>query len=374
MGLDRVLIIKLGAIGDLLMTTPAIRALKKYHHNAHIALLVGRSAKVAIKDNPYIDELIECDDYVIYKGSFLQKMKYFFSLSHAIRRKKYDVVFIFHRDWRFIFFAFLCGIAERIGFDRNGEGRFLTKRVKVNGIRHQIDHYLEVVKAAGINDNGRDMDFVISKGAAAKADEILQTKGLKQDDIKIGILAGGASNIKIDMPIKRWPLEYYAELAKQVAADGYKVILLGSENDKLHAETILKHVPEACPRRFQSGGFNRGSSANHVIDLTGQTTLEETAAVMKRCDVIVAHDSGPMHLASAVGMPVISIFGPTDPKEYYPLSPGSYYIWNVENINCAPCYEDGRFPDCNDPICMKAVTALQVYQKIKELIIKKRRG
>lgn len=350
MQFNKILIIKLGAIGDLLMTTPAIRALKKAHQNAHISLLVGKSASVAVKGNPSIDEFIECDDSIIYKASLLKKARYIFSLLSMLRKKKYDAVFVFHRDWRFNFFALLCGIPERIGFDRNGEGRFLTNRVKVNGVRHQIDHYLEVVKAAGIKDDGRNMDFAISEEAKKIADKIFRENGIKGGEIKIGILAGGASNIKTNMPIKRWPLENYIELSQKIADDGYKAILLGADNDRTNAAEILKNT------------------ANNIVDLTGNTTLEETAAVMKRCTVIVTHDSGPMHLASAVGRPVISIFGPTDPKEYYPLSSGSHYFWNVKNIDCAPCYEDGRFPDCNDPICMKAVTVEQVYEKVKDII------
>ncbi|HBR17446.1 MAG: lipopolysaccharide heptosyltransferase II [Deltaproteobacteria bacterium RIFCSPLOWO2_12_FULL_43_16] len=350
MGFNNVLIIKLGAIGDLLMTTPAIRALKKAYPATHISLLVGKSSKMAVSGNPHIDELIECDDYIIYKAGFLQKARYALSLLYLLRKKKFDTVIVFHRDWQFNFFVFLCGIPERIGFDRNGEGRFLTRRIEINGVRHQIDHYLEIVKSFGIHDDGRAMDFAISKDAESLADKILRTGGVGKGDIVIGILAGGASNIKTEMPIKRWPLENYIELSNKMIADGYKIILLGAEGDKPNAEAILK------------------KSTVDIIDLTGKATLEETAAVMKRCNVIVTHDSGPMHLASAVGRPVVSIFGPTDPKEYYPLSSDSHYFWNVENIECAPCYEDGRFPDCNDPICMKAVTVEQVYEKVKDII------
>lgn len=350
MGLDRVLIIKLGAIGDLLMTTPAIRAIKKNNQNVHIALLVGKSAKSAIIDNPYIDELIECDDYIIYKANLLKKAQYVFSLASMLREKKFDVAFVFHRDWRFNLFAFLCGIPERVGFDRNGEGKFLTKKVKIKGVMHQIDHYLEVIKTIDIKDDGRDMDFAISKEAGENADKIFIENGIKDDDTAIGIMAGGASNIKTDMPIKRWPLGNYAELSNKAIADGYKVILLGAESDRPNALAILENAAE------------------NVIDLTGKTTLEETAAVMKKCSVIVTHDSGPMHLASAVGVPVISIFGPTDHREYYPLNRGSHDFWNAENIECSPCYEDGRFPDCDDPVCIKAVTVEQVYQKAIDII------
>ena len=350
MGFNKILIIKLGAIGDLLMTTPAVRALKKAYPTSHVSLLAGKSSKMAVNGNPHIDEFIECDDYIIYKGTLLQKLKYILSLILKIKRKKYDVVFVFHRDWRFNLFAFLCGIPERVGFDRNGEGRFLTKKVEINGVRHQIDHYLEVVKSFGIHDDGRDMDFTIRKEAKTVADKMLQKSGVGKGDIVVGILAGGASNIKTEMPIKKWPVEDYAELSRKIVADGYKIILLGAESDKFNSEIILRNI------------------INGVIDLTGRTTLEETAAVMKRCKVIVTHDSGPMHLASAMQVPVISIFGPTDPREYYPLNSSGHYFWNAENIECAPCYKDGRFPDCNDPICIKAVTVEQVYEKLKDII------
>jgi len=348
--MNKVLIIKLGAIGDLLMATPAIRALKNAYPTAHVSILVGKSSKMAVNGNPHIDEFIECDDYIIYKGTLLQKLKYILSLILKIKREKYDVVFIFHRDWRFNLFAFLCGIPERVGFDRNGEGRFLTNKVRISGIKHNIDQYLEIIKAIGIRDDGKGMDFIISNEVEKAADEILTRKGLKNGDIKIGVLAGGASNIKTEMPIKRWPVEDYTELSGKIVAGGYKVILLGAESDKSNSEIISRNI------------------VNGVIDLTGRTTLEETAAVMKRCKVIITHDSGPMHLASAMQVPVISIFGPTDPREYYPLNSGGHYFWNAENIECAPCYEDGRFPDCNDPICIKAVTVEQVYEKLKDII------
>ncbi len=350
MGFNKILIIKLGAIGDLLMATPAVRALKKAYPTAHISLLVGKSSKMAVSGNPHIDEFIECDDYIIYKGTLLQKLKYILSLILKIKRKKYDVVFVFHRDWRFNLFAFLCGIPERVGFDRNGEGRFLTKKVRISGVKHNIDHYLDVVNAFGVQDDGKNMEFTINREAEIAVDKILEAWDLKEDDIKVGILAGGASNIKSKMLIKRWPLEYYVELTKKMVSGGYKVILLGANSDKPGSKVILK------------------SLSDNIFDLTGKTTLEETAAVMKKCKVIVTHDSGPMHLASAVGRPVVSIFGPTDPREYYPLNRNSHYFWNVGNIDCAPCYSEGEFPDCKDPRCINAVSVEEVYNKMLEIL------
>jgi len=107
MGFNKILIIKLGAIGDLLMTTPAVRALKKACPAAHISLLAGKSSKMVMNGNPYIDELIECDDYMIYKARFLPKARYVFSLLYLLRKRKFDAVLVFHRDWQFNFFVFL---------------------------------------------------------------------------------------------------------------------------------------------------------------------------------------------------------------------------------------------------------------------------
>ncbi|MEK7842385.1 MAG: glycosyltransferase family 9 protein, partial [Deltaproteobacteria bacterium] len=89
---------------------------------------------------------------------------------------------------------------------------------------------------------------------------------------------------------------------------------------------------------------------------------------MKRCKVIVTHDSGPMHLASAMQAPVISIFGPTDPRETCPLNSGSYYFWKIDGLDCAPCYSEGEFPDCKDPRCINAVSVEEVYNKMLEIL------
>lgn len=346
-----ILIIKIGAIGDLLMATPAIRALKKANPKASISLLVGKSSKASVERNPFLDNLIEVDDRIFYKGSLSEKLSYLLPLTLKIKRENYDVVLVLHRDWRFNLFAFLCGIPERVGFARDKAGAFLTKKVRIEGIKHHIDHYLGVVKLIGVEEDGKEMDFVISSEAEVSIDRIFNENRLKEDDTKIGILAGGAINVKEEMAIRRWPLEYYADLSRMLVAGGYKVILLGADSDKSAAEAILKDVPDG------------------VVDLTGKTTLEETAAVMKRCNVIITHDSGPMHLASTVGVPVISIFGPTNPREKYPLSAGSYFFWKGGNVPCAPCYNEGVFPDCKDPICMKVITVEEVYKKVLDTIM-----
>lgn len=349
-----IFIIKIGAIGDLLMTTPAIRALKKANPEASVSLLVGKSSKAAVGRNAYIDELIEVDDYIFYKGSLLKRFFHLLPLVLKLRKKKYDTVFVFHRDWRFNFFAFLCNIPERVGFDRDGKGMFLTKKIRIVGIIHHIDHYLEVIKSIGVKEDGKEMDFAINSPTEEKIKMILIEKGLKEKDILIGISAGGAKNIKEEMASRRWPLDRYVALISRLSIDGYKILLFGSKTD----DFITKHIHK----------YFYGKNTDSIIDLIGLFSLEETAGAMKKCKVIVTHDSGPMHLASALGVPVVAVFGPTDPREKYSMSPMSHYFWKESEIPCAPCYRDGIFPNCKTIKCMKSVKVEEVYDKVMKII------
>ncbi len=348
MYLKKVLIIKIGAIGDLLMTTPAIRALKKTFPEVHISFLVGRSVKEAIVKNPYIDEAIEIDDYVFFKGGLLVQVKLALKLIKKLRGIGFDTAIILHRDWKYSLLIYLSGVPERVGFKRDKMAdRFLTRYVMIDGIKHHIDHYLKVVKLCGAKDHGRRMDFLVSQEAVERAKSVLKRFRAKDGRI-IGIFPGGARNIKEVMDIRRWPVERYSELGERLVNNGFSVILFGSKSD-LYLKKGLMNIPG-------------------VIDMIGKTSLEEAAALISMCRMVVTHDNGLMHMASAVGTPVAALFGPTDPREKYPTNKGSFYFWKNEGLECIPCYKEGVFPECETFECMKKISVAEVYEKIIERV------
>ncbi|MBI5643827.1 MAG: lipopolysaccharide heptosyltransferase II [Deltaproteobacteria bacterium] len=347
MKFKKILIVKIAAIGDILMTTPAIRALKKTFPDSKIIWLAGSSVKEAIERNPYVDEIIEIDDRLFFKGTPLEKALTAARLIKRLKKERFDAALVLHRDWKYGLITRLCGIIERPGLGRSFVSRLLlTDAVSFDAPVHHIYHYLEAAKRIGAKEDGVQMDFAVRTSVRDKVLKELKAARFKPNKL-IGIAPGGARNIKEVMDSRRWPALKYRELVSLLAKGGFNVLLLGSKSDKWFLEGW----------RLPDG----------VIDLIGRTTIEETAACMGFCKAVVANDSGPMHLASALRRPVISIFGPTDPREKYPLSEGSFYFWKANEINCAPCYSHGAFPECKTLDCMERVSVEEVYKKVIEI-------
>lgn len=347
MGFRNILIIKLGGLGDILMSTPAIRALRAAHPSAKITVMVGRSVKEALERNPYIDGLLEVDDNVFFKGTAPARLLLFAGLVRKLRKGAFDLAVIMHRDWKYGLLLKLAGVPEITGFVRPEKSGFhFNKGVAVKAPMHEVLQYVELVKTLGAAEDGLQMDFIVRDETLQKALTALKGAGLDPERL-IGISPGGAKNAKLDMETKRWPAGYFKELISRLSKDGFSVVVLGARSD----EWFL--------RDWQT--------PKGVVSLIGKATLEETAAYLTLCKAAVANDSGPMHLASAVKTPVISIFGPTDPGELFPLNPGSFYFWKKDGLECAPCYKNGVFPACPDKRCMHAVTVDEVYAKVVEV-------
>jgi len=339
----KALVIKVAALGDFLMATPALHALKLAPRTSGIHLLAGRSIIAAVEVNPDVDRVFYLDDRCIFHGSLPAKVLEVLRISWRLRREKYDVGFNFHRDWRFNIILFLAGCRRRIGFARGRKPLLLTEAVRVPGIKHHIFHYCDLLRTLGVFCFDFKMVFPIGAAqAAAAADKFLKPADL---DDYIVLAPGGAANVKEEMGSRRWPVENFSALAGLLLGSGRRVVILGSGGD----------APIAARIRAEQPG---------VVDLTQGTTLVEAAALLKKARLAVSNDSGLMHLAAAVGTPVISIFGPTHPGEKKPLQAGSVAVWKGEELECSPCYHDGAFPQCDHLSCLKKITPQEIFNLI----------
>jgi heptosyltransferase-2 len=340
----KVLVVKIAAIGDLLMATPALRALKRDPRTVAVHLLAGGSIAALVRGHPDADKVVYLDDRRIFHGGPAARIAEVLRVALALRREKYDVGFNFHRDWRFNIILFLAGCRRRIGFVRNGRKPWLlTEAVAVEGIKHHVFHYCDLLRALGIFCLDFKMAFPLGEEAlAAAAARFLAPAGL--DDYVV-LAPGGAANVKEEMESRRWPVENYSALAGLLLAAGQRVVLLGSGGDTVLAARVKAEHPA-------------------VVDLSGRTTLAEAAAVLKRSRLLVCNDSGLMHLAAAVGARVVSIFGPTHPGEKKPLNEGSIAVWKGENMECSPCYQDGIFPKCDHLNCLRRITPQEIFNLI----------
>jgi len=339
----KVLVIKIAAIGDFLMATPALHALKLAPQISAIDLLAGRSIAAVAGVNPDVHKVFYLDDRLIFRGGLPAKALEVLKISWRLRREKYDVGFNFHRDWRFNIILFLAGCRKRIGFARGRKPLLLTHAVRVPGIKHHIFHYCDLLKVLEIFCFDFKMVFPLNGAAEGEAAE----KHLAANDLAgyIVLAPGGAANVKEEMGSRRWPAENFAALAGLLLESGKRVVLLGSGGDAALASRIQALQPS-------------------VVDLTDRTTLAEAGAILKRALLVVCNDSGLMHLAAAVGARVISIFGPTHPGEKKPLQAGSVAVWKGEGMACSPCYHDGAFPRCAHLNCLNKITPREIFDLI----------
>ena len=340
----KVLVIKIAAIGDFLMATPALRALKLDPAVDSVTLLAGASIAAVVNNNPHLDKIYYLDDTRIFKGGFWAKLAEVLKVSWRLRREKFDLGFNFHRDWRFHIILFLAGCKKKIGFARGRRSRLLSEAVAVEGVTHHIFHYCALLKGLNIFCLDFKMEFPIADAQmTVVAAKFLQRQGL----VDYVVLApGGAANVKEEMDSRRWGADNYAALAGLLIRDGRRVVLLGSGNDGKIAQTIQAAQPA-------------------VIDFCGQTSLMEAAVLLKKARLVVCNDSGLMHLADAVGARIIAIFGPTHPEEKKPLSAGNITVWKGEKLKCAPCYHDGEFPECGHRDCFKRISPEEIFDLTK---------
>jgi lipopolysaccharide heptosyltransferase II len=333
----KVLFLKVGAIGDVLMTTPLLHAISKAGYN--IDYCVGNFAAEALKGNKDIGNLIVFDTSFAFRKKLIPLLK----LAVKIRKRKYDLIFVLDKSWLMAVFAFLCG-KFRIGFDRFGEGFANNLNVKYQEVKHEIKYYLELAKFLNIKSADTNIRIALSKKDADYAKTFFKKNNLTGKKV-VGIIPGGAKNIGAgDEPVRRWPVDRFIELSRKLIQKEYYVILLGGPDDF----ELNEHVRKAVNRKI----FNAAVG-----------TIKQAAALMRKCRYIVCNDSGPMHLASAVNKHIISIFGPTNPARKAPLHKESKAIWKDQDIYEKDYELFGRAPKRKD--FMKKIEAGDVLKYIK---------
>ncbi len=317
----RVLVIKPCCFGDVLMATPALLALARAWPRARVDLAVGAWSRPAVAHNPRIGVLINSDP--LGTAPLKTAAPGVWQLAGRLRGR-YDAALVLDRSPVSASVPWLAGIPIRAGLDSGGRGFALTHRVPCPPTRprHEADWYLDVVETlTGPLDRATlRLEFVPTgegeKNAAqllaalpAAAAPILQNPKSKIQNL-VALHVGGGANPGMRLPAKRWEPARWAEvLARLGAAEpGVQVVLLGGPADKAGAQAIREALPPAMQARTH--------------DLVGRTDWDTLGAVIARCRLFLGPDTGAMHLAVAVGTPVVAVFGPTDPRRYGPWDKG----------------------------------------------------
>ena len=309
----KILIVRTDKIGDLVLSTPVIKAVRDAYPDSHIAAIVRPYAHEIIKDNPYLDEVITYDK--AKKGiGILNDLKFILNL----RKKKFDLAIILHPKNRTHIITFLSGIPQRIGYDKK-LGALLTKKIphlKEYGLKHEIDYTLDIVRYLGIEPKEKKLCIVPDKSAEKKIDDIFAKNGISKDDTVVTIHPGSSCRSK------RWSVERFAKVA-DLLVERYsaKIVIIAGPHDK----TFGDRMAELMKARN--------------VNLSGNTTVTQIVSILKRSKLFISNDSGPVHIACAVETPVVAIFGRNDrglsPERWGPI--GKRDIMLHKDVGCEIC-------------------------------------
>jgi len=335
----KILILRLSSIGDILLSTPFIRQTRRAFPGAHISFIVKKEFADLIRYNPHIDKIHEFDSSSNFKN--LHK------LNTRVKKENFDFVFDLHNNLRT---RQILRSIKKISLHKINKSkikRAILVYFKINlykNIKPVAERYLDVGGKSGITDDGLGLELFWNSQIAERADEILLSKKINK---KFICIAPAAAHFT-----KMWPLDYSIKLTESILEKtDYNVVVLGGPAEK----SMLNCFPQQ----------------ERVINLTGDLTLLESAAVLARSAGLVSNDSGLMHMASAVNVPIVALFGSTV-KElgFFPYRSQSTVIEN-NSLWCRPCSHFGR---SNCPLghfkCMRDITVNQVFDIVSQKLIK----
>jgi heptosyltransferase-2 len=327
-------------IGDVVMTLPALEALRERYPGNRIAVLARPWVREILASHPAVDEVI---DLPRGKGR-ARDLAGLWLAAGRIRRTGFGMAVLFQNAFEAALIARLARVPIRVGYDTDGRRLLLThpvSRKSAPGGAHQTGYYLNLVRALGWRGEPRAPRLHVAGPEREAASLRLAEQGVRPGQRIVGLAPGAAFG-----PAKRWPPERFAAAADR-AADAWDaaVIVLGSEGDR-----------EAC--RAVSSAMHR-----RPLDLCGRTGLGRAVALIASCDLFLTNDSGLMHVASALEVPTVAVFGSTDPTATGPLGSRSRVVRNP--VSCAPCLR----PVCpEDYRCLRGVSVDDVWREMGALV------
>ncbi len=332
-----ILVVKLTSVGDVVLITGSLKALRQKFPDAQIHVLTSPETSAIVQRCPYINSVIVFD--VSKKDIFS-----IWQMGKALRKYNFDKVIDLQNNRTSHLLTFLSFAKEGYGY-KNGKWGFLLNRGIKNDLKDipPVEHQFRVLKPLGIDYH---LDVHLGLWPSEKDQKYIQNlldsewMGNYKDIVGLNISAS------LRWSSKNWPPEYMIKLCDLLAARNIRVILTGQAKDQLLARHLLS------------------KSKSKPVNFIGKTNILQLAALIARCRVYITPDSAPLHVAAAMKVPVIAFFGPTDPVRHMPPSPGAIVLH--QDLKCSPCYSG----TCRikTHLCMKQITPEQVVQKVVELM------
>jgi heptosyltransferase-2 len=319
-------------VGDAIMAVPALRAARSRFPEAGIAIVARPYVADLYRDQQICDQLIPYDPAGAHAGFSGRE-----HLAAELRAQKFDTALLLQNAFDAAWLVWRAGIPERIGYARDVRSLFLTKAIPVPGPGeippHEKYYYLELLRRTGWTDSIPDESYIqlsVPEEKRRNAESILSSAGARTGVLRVAFGAGATYGAA-----RCWPPPRFAEFANRFQSQrDSDVILFGT-------------AAEAGVSKAISEGMRKPP-----IDLTGKTAIADLPALLSRCHLFVGNDSGAMHVAAAVGLPVVAVIGPTDPNGTAPVTPNCTIV--QQKPYCSPCF----LPRCpTDHRCMTKITA-----------------
>lgn len=339
---QRILIRSANWVGDAVMTTPALRAVRRHFPGAGITLLAKPWVTPVFKNSPDIDCVMVYDANGRHAGPMG-----LWRLSQEIRRRRFDLAISLQNAFEAALLAFLARIPRRMGFTTDGRTLLLTDRIRTwqpfkKG--HLVDYYLGLMAQGGIPPQGRHLTLLLNQAEISEARRLLSQHGIDPNRRLVGLNPGAAFGTA-----KRWLPERYVEAGRRLIADlDAHILIFGSAGEGELGQAMADRIGDGC------------------LNLSGRTSLRQAMALIGQCSLFVTNDSGLMHVAAALDVPQVAIIGPTDPIATGPVNPQSLLVQKPDACHLSPCLK----PHCPivDHRCMTAISVDMVMAAARSLL------
>jgi lipopolysaccharide heptosyltransferase II len=340
-GKEKILVVRTDRIGDVILSTPVLEAIKSSYPKSHVTMMVSPYTKNVVKNNPHLDDVI-IDDYEnIHRG-----IGGFFRLIKKVRGEKFDVGVLLHPTLRLAILFFLSGIKYRIGAGYRLYQIFFNRKIyqhRKKNLKHESDYNMDMLMPLSIKSQGILPKVYLADDEEIFADQISKDFDIGDKDIIVAIHPG-SGNSSLNLSIKR-----FAQAADSLIEDmKAKVIITGTEQEKGLAHLMGSQMQ------------------NKPINLVGKTNLRELASLLRKVDVLISNSTGPMHLSSALGTPTVAIFCPifsAGPIRWGPLGEGHEVILPPVPV-CLKC----KPKSCPYYDCMEKIKAEQIVSKVEAIL------
>lgn len=332
---ERILVIRIAAIGDVANSSTVVGRIRAERPGAHVTWMCGRGSEPLVRLFD-VDDVITVDDAAMFRGGLPGRVRAVLGVWRALMSRRFDLVLLLHPDRRYRYL-----IAPLLG-------------TRVHAfVRAPGPHANPIPDRFRGDEAARLLDGMESRGPIVGhyplADVRARLPGGSPLPVRtvrrVTLVPGGARNALRDDPLRRWPVERYAAVARMLLAEGAEVVLAGG--------------PEDAWVRPAFAGLA-------AVDMIGTLSLVETLAALRDSDVVVAHDTGPMHLARLVRTPLVALFGPTMPRQALSIDETTTVLWGGAHLACRPCYDQRDYALCRDNLCIQDISVAAVLAAVRD--------